>query len=128
VSPKTFPTLYVASCLTGTALCEGMTYSTMHEVATLLFGGDVWTHELGTGPISAAYQAEGYRQFPLMPTREEAHGDFMAAAAKASAAYGATVEVQPGNCRRHADPLTTLGNMVGGKPIIVLAKSEEPRP
>lgn len=117
---KTFPTLHVASCVTGTALCEGFNYSRMQEIASHLFGGPVWTHELVHAPTRDAYVEEGYRQFPDLPTRAEAEADYEAAARKAVAAYGETLTVEEGKHGRRESPVDTLGNMVGHDKVIVV--------
>jgi hypothetical protein len=117
---KTFPTLRVASTITGIGLTDGMTYSDMQEIASHLFGAPIWTHELIHEPTRDAYVEEGYRQFPDMPSQAEAEADFKAAAAKALAAYGETVEVEEGTHGRRESPVDTLSRMVPPEKIVVV--------
>lgn len=109
---KTFPTLHVASCLTGIAFVEGLKYQDLQAVAAHLLGDDVYTHELGHRPTMDAVAEEGYRQFPDMPTSKEARADWSAAAVKALAAYGRTVNVQRGKHGRREHPVDTLKAML----------------
>ena len=109
---RTFPTLHVASAITGIGMCLGLKYSNIHEIASHLFGAPVWTHELGHSRTIEAYAAEGYRQFPDMPTKEEAKADWRKAAQKAIAAYGETVTVARGTSIRREDPISTLASMM----------------
>lgn len=120
MSKRTFPTLHVASAITGIGLTTGMSYSNIQEIASHLFGAPIWTHELVHEPTKDAYVEEGYRQFPDMPTREEAMADYEAAAAKAVAAYGATVEVAEGSHGRRESPVDTLSQMVPTERIVVV--------
>lgn len=112
---KRFPTLHVASAITGVGLCDGMKYSTIHEIAEFLAGHPVWTHELGHLEMMQRISDHAREQFPAMPTEEEAQADFRAAAVKALAAYGETVTVRRGSLERGADPISTLVEMVGEK-------------
>ncbi|QAZ45906.1 hypothetical protein [Mesorhizobium sp. Pch-S] len=120
MTAKTFPTLHVASCITGIGLCDGINYSAMQEIASHLFGAPIWTHELAHGPTNDAFSQEGYRQFPNMPTPVEANADFVAAAAKAVAAYGDTISVEEGTQGRREGPLNTLSAMVDPSKIVVV--------
>lgn len=120
MATKTFPTLRVASTITGIALTHDMTYSDMQEIASHLFGAPIWTHELIHEPTKDAYVEEGYRQFPDMPSQAEAEADFKAAAAKAVAAYGDTVEVAEGTHGRRESPVDTLSRMVPPEKIVVI--------
>lgn len=120
MAKKTFPTLQVASTITGVGLAEGMTYSDIQEVASHLLGAPIWTHELVHEPTKDAYVEEGYRQFPDMPSIAEAEADYRAAAAKAIAAYGDTVEVEEGTHGRRESPVDTLSRMVPAEKIVVL--------
>ena len=104
---KEFPTLIVASALTGVALTQ-MKFSDMHPVIEWLFGGPVWTHEFVHGPTNDIYTSRGYEQFPDMPTTAEAKKDYKAAAAKAIAAYGPSILVAKGDDGRVASPITTM--------------------
>jgi hypothetical protein len=118
---KTFQTIEVASCLTGIALGDIKGgYSKMQEVASVLFGADIWTHELVHEPTVDAYREEGYLQFPDMPTKAEAEADWQAAGAKAVAAYGPTVTVQPGKHGRREGPVKTLEALVPADRIVVV--------
>lgn len=121
MSTKTFPTLHVASCLTGYGLCQNMSYSTVQEIASHLFGAPIWTHELVHAPTNDAYTQEGYRQFPDMPTAAEAEADWQAAAAKAVAAYGETVVVAEGQHDRRENPIDTLAAMVPAEKIVAVS-------
>lgn len=120
LAAKSFPTLYVASTITGIGLCNGMKFSDMQEIASHLFGASIWTHELIHEPTKDAYVSEGYRQFPDMPTPQEAQTDYQAAARKAISAYGDSVEVQEGSRGRRESPVDTLGHMVPPEKIIVV--------
>jgi hypothetical protein len=107
---KKFPTLIVASTMTGIALTK-TTFSEMMECASWLCGYPIWTHELAHGPTIDQYKTEGYEQFPAMPTKAEAEADYVAAAAKAISAYGEAVEVRQGSSKRHEGPVDTLRAM-----------------
>jgi len=107
-----FPSLVVASCLTGIALTTMKGFGEVHAVAAQLLGDDIYTHELAYEPLMEKVTAEGYWQFPLMPTRAEAEADWEAAAAKVTKTYGATVIVRKGTGGRREDPVTTLYNMI----------------
>lgn len=120
MTAKTFPTLHVASTITGIAMDEGMTFSRMQEIASHLFGAPIWTHELVHEPTKDAYVEEGYRQFPDMPTAAEAEADYRTAAAKAVAAYGDTIEVEEGSHGRRESPVDTLSRMVPPEKIVVV--------
>jgi len=120
MATKTFPTLRVASTITGIALTHDMTYSDMQEIASHLFGASIWTHELVHEPTKDAYVEEGYRQFPNMPSQAEAEADFKAAAAKATAAYGDAVVVVEGTHGRRENPVDTLSRMVPPEKIVVI--------
>jgi hypothetical protein len=120
VTAKTFPTLHVASTITGIGLTTGMTYSHMQEIASHLFGAPLWTHELVHEPTKDAYVEEGYRQFPDMPTSAEAAANYKTAAAKAIAAYGDTVSVAQGTHGRREHPVDTLSRMVPPEKIVVV--------
>lgn len=117
---RTFPTLHVASCLTGIGLCNGLSFSNVQEIASHLFGAPIWTHEIAHKPTQDAYVEEGYRQFPDLPTRLEAEADFEAAARKAVATYGETLTVEEGKHGRRESPVDTLGNMVGHDKVVVI--------
>lgn len=109
---KEYPTLEVASALTGIGLCDIKGgYSKMMEIYSHLLGESIWTHELAHEPTVDAVREEGYRQFPDMPTPAEASADFEAAAAKATAAYGPTVFVHKGAHGRRENPMSTLTAM-----------------
>jgi hypothetical protein len=118
VNTKTFPTLHVATCLTGIGLCEDISYSRVQEIASHLFGAPIWTHELIHAPTLDAYKSEGYRQFPDMPTAAEAEADYEAAARKAVATYGETIDVVEGTHGRREHPVDTLSRLVPADRII----------
>lgn len=120
MTAKSYPTLHVASCLTGVVLCHGLNISVMQEIASHLYGQEIWTHELVYHSIQHAYVDEGYRQFPGMPTRGEAEADHEVAAAKALAAYGDSVTVEPGTSVRTEGPIGTLSSFVDRSEIIVV--------
>ena len=111
--PVIFPTLHVASAMTGVALCEGLSYSRMQEISDALLGYPIWTHEMAHAKTKEAITAAGAALFPMMPTREEAHADFHAAAAKALAAYGHTVGWLKVARERPVGPLTTALEVFG---------------
>lgn len=113
---REFPTLHVASCITGIGLCESLSISRMQEVASHLLGYPIWTHELGNKSITAAIEAEGRRQFPNMPTKEFASDVWQAAAEAAEAAYGKTVIVKMGGEERSRNPIDALTDMLAAKP------------
>ncbi|KQT52183.1 MULTISPECIES: hypothetical protein [unclassified Aureimonas] len=106
-----FPTLEVATAMTGIALCS-TSISRMHEIATVLAGHDVWTHELGHRETMDAIGAHARIGLPDMPTRHEAEANWKAAAEKATSAYGDTVTVTRGTMQRSADPVSTLAGMM----------------
>lgn len=126
MTDKTFPTLHVASCITGIGLCEGMNYSRMQEIASHLFGTPIWTHELAHRPTVDACREEGYRQFPAMPTQAEAEANWQAAADKAVAAYGETVTVAEGTHGRREHPVDTLAAMVPAERIAIVHLDDAP--
>jgi hypothetical protein len=119
---QTFPTLHVATLLSGVGLARNAQIGRLKEIASLLFGAQIYTHELTHEPTCDAYREEGYRQFPLMPTHVEAHADWRAAARKALVAYGRKVDVEQGTHGRREHPEATLRAMVPDKPIIVVKK------
>lgn len=121
---KTFDTYMVASALTGIALGP-CCYADIAEIASMLFGAPIWTHELVHKPTKAVYCDEGFRQFPDMPTKAEAEADWKAARDKAEAAYGHFVEVKRGKHGRRESPVTTLSNMVGEDKVIVVKAGSE---
>lgn len=124
---KDFPTLVVASTLTGIALAHMRGIGPMHECAEWLFGGPVWTHELVHGPTQDVYVEEGYRQFPNLPRRDEAEKDWQAAASKATAAYGPTVNVVRGSDGRRESPLATLRAVAPHAEVIpVIVPDDQP--
>lgn len=116
---KQFPTLVVASTITGIGLTN-MKFSDMHECAEWLCGYPVWTHELVHGPTQDQYVTEGYEQFPNMPTPAEAENDYVAAAAKAVAEYGETVVVRQGDSQRHEGPIETLSTVAPHAEVITV--------
>lgn len=124
MTAKTFPTLHVATLITGIGLCEIKSedgvFGHLSEIASHLIGAPVWTHELGRGSTHDAFVAEGYRLFPDMPTREEASEDWQAAAATATAAYGENVTIEEGTAGRTQGPLDTLAEMVPADKIIAV--------
>lgn len=105
---KTFPTLHVASVLTGITMADGVTITQMQEIASHLFGAYIFPHELGHEPTMEAVQEEGYRQFPDMPTREQGLVDWGVATAKAVVLHGWTVEVEQGTHGRREHPADTF--------------------
>lgn len=116
---KQFPTLVIASTITGIGLTN-MRFSDMHECAEWLCGHPVWTHELVHGPTKDQYVTEGYEQFPNMPTPNEAESDYISAAAKAVAEYGDFVTVKRGNSTRQEDPIETLRAMVHDAEVVAV--------
>jgi len=104
-----------------------MTYSRMQEIASHLFGGPIWTHELAHEPTVDAYREEGYRQFPAMPTPAEAKADYLSAAAKAVGAYGETISVAEGSHGRREHPVETLAAIVPCDRIVPIVVDEEPQ-
>lgn len=116
---KSFPTLVVASTLTGTSLCEMSGFDPIMDCASHLFGAPIWLHEVIHEPTKDAYTEEGYRQFPGMPTRVEAQADWRAAANKAVRAYGNTILVRQGDHGRRESPLTTARSVAPHAKIIV---------
>lgn len=122
---KDFPTLVVASTLTGVALCHMRGIGPMHECIEWLFGGPVWTHEIVHGPTQDVYVEEGYRQFPDMPRADEAEKDWRAAATKATAAYGETVSVARGNPdQRRESPLDTIRAVAAHAEVIPIVLAD----
>lgn len=112
---KEFRTLVVASTATGIGLADKLSFSDIHECAEWLCGHPVFTHELVHKPTVERYRAEVIRQFPNMPTTEEAHADFEAAAVKATKAYGDKISVQRGSSERNASPIFTFSEMVAAR-------------
>ncbi len=112
----TFPTLHVASAITGVGLCEGLTFSRMHQISEAIVGHPIWTHEFAHPGAREAIISAGARLFPLMPTKEEALADWSAAAAKAVAAYAQEVSWQKATTERSIDPLSTAIEVLSGGP------------
>jgi hypothetical protein len=121
---RLFNSLHVASCLTGVALTE-MTYRDIQAVASWLFGDSVYTHELVHEPTMSWVREEGYRQFPDMPTHEQAHVDWKGTVNKVLVTYGPLVEVEQGPNGRREHPVATLRAMLPDKPIIVVDTGED---
>jgi len=115
---KTFSSLAVASAATGVGLCEGLSFSTMGEIASHVLGYPIWTHEIPDASPKVWLLIK--QQFPMLPTREEASADWRAAAASMTAAYGDMIDVAAGNGTRKESPLDTLQKMVGDKPVIAV--------
>lgn len=121
MTEKEFPTLIVASTITGIALCQikgGL--GPMLECAAHLLGGPVWNHEFCHEPTMMEISEAAYSQFPDLPTRAEAEADYQAAAAKALAAYGPVVSVKEGTFRRRESPLATLRTVAPHAEIITI--------
>lgn len=108
---KTFPTLQVATLLTGVGLCSQYRFSDMLEPAEQVLGHPVWLHELGHAEVMARIREIGLKHFPDMPTREEAKKAWRAAGAKAIKAYGPTVDVPLGTDQRTRHPIETAREM-----------------
>ena len=111
---KEFSTLTVAGALTGVCLEDGG-FDKIHECSEHLLGRPVWTHEFAHKPTQEAIIAEGKRQFPDMPSQEEAENDWQAAAQKAIAHYGKTVLVTQGSAPRTTGPVGTLNEIFEAK-------------
>lgn len=118
---KTFRTLAVASAATGVGLCDGISYSDMMEIWSHAIGFPVWTHEMADRALSSRMHAILLGQFPLLPTADEAHADWQAAAMKASAAYGETVALPEGNETRTEGPVATLARLIDPDKIVVVS-------
>lgn len=108
---KEFPTLIVASALTGIGLCKS-SFDEIQEIADHLLGYEIWTHELMNDEIKDAYRAEGFKQFPQMPTRQEALEDWQVAAAQAILTYGETVNVVRGDHKRTKGPVQNFADQI----------------
>lgn len=114
---KEFPTLVVATAVTGIGLGnEDIKYSHVHELVEWVCGSPIWTHEIAHRETAAWYRAELLKQFPDMPSKEEAESDHVTAANKAVGVYGPTVTVTRGLFERTADPLSTLREMQSYEP------------
>ena len=117
---KQFRTLEVVSCLTGISMCDGIKIARMCEIAAWLLGAPVWTHELIHEPTMDAIRSEGYRQFPLLPMRDNVQANWQAAARAALAVYGERILVHEGTHGRREGPEETLQAVAPGKPVIVI--------
>ncbi len=111
---KTFPTLQVASCACGIILQDGLSYGDMAEIAEHALGHPVWTHELGDEKTMNRVRDAIHGAFPQLPTREEAQADHFAAADRATAAYGETINLERGTNERTEGPIASLARMTGG--------------
>lgn len=111
---KTFPTLQVASCACGIILQDGLSYADMAEVAEHALGHPIWTHELGDEKTMNRVRDAIHGAFPQLPTREEAQADHLAAADRATKAYGETIDLECGATERTEGPITSLLRMKGG--------------
>lgn len=109
---RTYPTLHVASAITGVCICEGLTISRLHEITGFLAGHDVWTHELGNRAMMQRIFDHAREQFPEMPTKADVLIDHRSAGSKAIAAYGEMAEVRKGTLTREAGPVETLAEML----------------
>lgn len=116
---KQFGTLEVASALTGIAMCT-TSVTRMSEICAWLLGGPVWTHELIHEPTMDAVKGEGYRQFPLLPQRENAQANWEAAARQAVVIYGETLTVHEGTHGRREHPEDTMRAVGVSGPIVTI--------
>jgi hypothetical protein len=111
---KNFPTLQVATLLTGVGLCSQYKFSDMLEPAEQILGYPVFLHELGHAETMDRIREIGAQLFPNMPTREDAQLAWRAAAVKAIDAYGQSVTVPRGTDKRQRGPATTALEMRRG--------------
>lgn len=107
-----FPTLHVASAMTGVALCDGLSISRMQEISERLVGHSVWTHEFAHPGMRDHICRAGMRLFPLMPDCHEARENWQRAAARAEAIYGEWVELPLVARSRAVSPETTLVEVI----------------
>lgn len=115
---KTFRAIDVASTATGIALAHGFSISVAHEISEHVVGHPVWTHEIPR--FGARVEELLLAQFPGMPTRTQAEADWKAAAAIVASNYPETISVKRGADERTANPVDTLREMIGDKPIIAV--------
>jgi hypothetical protein len=118
---KEFPTLVIASLVTGVMMYKG-SFGDVHEAAEWLFGGPVWTHEFVHGPTSDIFVSRAFEQFPDLPTRVDAEKDWQAAAEKAIDSYGAVLSVAKGKDGRQAGPMQTIRDIKPDAVIIPVVK------
>lgn len=123
---KEFPTLIVASAVTGIGLCRG-TFSDMMEITSWLCGFDIFTHELAHAPTYDIACDEAYRQYPLLPAPADAETDWKAAADKAINTYGSTLSVRRGSAKRRESPIDTLTAMKPDASILVIDPRSWPK-
>lgn len=113
---RKYRALAVASAATGIFLCDGISYADMQEICSWVMGYSIWTHELASKPMVHAIYDEIHRQFPLMPTREEAREDWQKAAKTVMKAYPAKIAVAQGHAVRSASPVETLTGIMDQQP------------
>ena len=109
---KAFPTINVATAMTGIGLSSDISFSDVAEIMSHILGRPIWTHEMVHKPTLKEFRSVAYELFPNMPTREDAQADYQSAAASAIAAYGETVDVPKGNTERTESPIETLSGMI----------------
>lgn len=101
-------TLLVGTVMCERALCDA-SLNQLQDVIGWLFGDEVWSWEMAHPAIRQAARDEGYRQFPLMPTAEDARGNgsddnnLRFALLLALDTYGPALAVQRGPNRRDAE-------------------------
>lgn len=99
-------TIKINTLLVGTVMCErafcDATLDQLQKVVGWMFGDELWSWEMAHPPIRLAACAEGYRQFPAMPSVAQAAQDLKAAIAAATDAYGPVLDVARGPNRRNA--------------------------
>ena len=120
---KDFKTVLVASAATGIGVMregDSFSYSDLQEFYSHVLGFPIWTHEMGTGPLMDIAKMQIRELFPEIPARDYCADNPCRAAQIMIDIYGETVAVEKGVGERPADPIATLKQMVGDKPIAVI--------
>ncbi len=120
---KEFPTLIVLSTITGFTMTE-MNSRQFDECACYLLGHPIFTHEHVNRQFSDEISEAARTQYPGLPTEDECRADYRAAAARALADFGPTLEIARGTRIRSLSPEQTMADFCAhyGKPepIIVV--------
>lgn len=116
VETKQLSTLAVATITTGIVLVHG--FAGVGEAFEHIMGHPVWTHEMpGYGDRARDLVLAQYPDFPTnLPNRDQ----WQAFSAELVERYGETIEIVQGEGLRDMDPLSSLADMVGDRPVIVV--------
>lgn len=117
---KDFDIGVLLTATTGKLLCP---FADFHSFAEHLTGGPVWTHEFALEGFSERIRDAVLRQHPDLPTEmgNVDKDNWRKRVADAEEQYGCAREVDPDlSLCRTCDPLETLQEVAGDKPVIVI--------